>query len=99
MAYATPDVNDTKGIYEISNYLNTVSDGVLFPGLVGAIWFIIFISLLRLSPSRAFTTASFICSIIAMLLTILGLFSDRIMYLLFVLVAVGAVWIKLENKG
>lgn len=99
MTYDTPNVNDTKGIHEISNYLNTVSDGVLFPGILGAVWFIIFISLLKLGASRAFTTASFICSILAMLLTILGLFSDRIMYLLFVLVAVGAVWIKLENQG
>lgn len=97
--YAPPSNNDTLGVYEIFKYVNTVSDGIFFVGLAFVIWIIIFVSTKNYSSSRAFTFASFVSFILTLVLTVIDLISPKIMYLFVLLLAGGAMWMKLEAQS
>jgi uncharacterized membrane protein len=101
MAYYAPaNSTDVGGFYELFRYVNTVSGGnfallaILLP-----IWVITFIAVKQYSTSRAWTSASFICMVLGMILSVLGLISSKFAYLMIIFTAVGALWIKLEAKG
>lgn len=96
--YTPPSNNDTLGIHEIMNYVNTVSDGFFFYALLFAIWIIVFITGKSFSSSRAFTFASFLCFILSMILTVVDLIAPRVMYLFIFLMAGGVLWMKLEAQ-
>lgn len=95
--YPTPQLNDSTGIFELFNYVNNVADGLLFLVMLFVIWVITFIATKQYSTDRAFTYASFICMILAILLAILGLLGSQWMYLFVILTGVGAVWLKLSG--
>jgi len=96
--YPTPTNNDTQGIYEYFNYVNNVADGLFFPVIIFVIWFISFFAIKQYSTSRAWTFASFFCSILAMTLTVLNLINSKFMYAFFIATVIGFVWLKLESQ-
>lgn len=99
--YALPNATDMQGPLSFLNYANTVAEGLFFSGILAAAWFVIFIVSLggtRLNASRAWTVASFICSVLSIPLAITGLIAAKFMYLTFILFAFGIAWIKLENS-
>ena len=53
----------------------------------------------RNAAARAFTFASFLCSILAIPLVVTGFLAVKFMYLCFIFVAVGALWIKLSSPA
>jgi len=95
--YKEPGAEDTKGIFEFFNYVNNVAGGTFFPVMVFVIWVITFISLKNYSSSVAFTGASIITAFLCIPLAIMELISPRWMYLVFVLLAGGILWMKLEK--
>jgi len=96
--YTPPNGNETSGIFEFFKYTNDVSGGIMFPTILMVIWFILFISTKQFSSSRAWTYSSFITSIMAIILSVLGLIAPRWMYLTIFMTAIGMVWLKLEAK-
>ena len=96
--YPVPTVNDSGGIFEYFNYVNTVSDGFFFLVMVGLIWILVFINSKNFSNSRAFTYASFVSSILAILLALANLIAPMYMYLMIFMFASGLVWLKLEVR-
>lgn len=102
--YTEPTMNDTGGIFEMFRYVNNVADGLFFPVILGVIWFIIFITLLgsgnmqRSSVSKAWIFSSFLCSVLAIILSIMDLVAPKWMYALFVMTGFGALWAILEQS-
>jgi len=98
MGYFTePTANDTRGIFEFFNYVNVVEGGLFFPVMLLVIWTITFIGTKQFTTSRAWTIASFLCAFISVPLAIANLIAPRYMYLCFILLAVGILWLKMEN--
>jgi predicted MFS family arabinose efflux permease len=98
--YIEPTVNDTADFFSFFNYINnTASGGIFFPLILLAIGIITTIgSALTGKPvQRGFTFAAFICSILGMLLVLMGFMNKEYMYFCFFLTAVGVVWIRLSE--
>lgn len=95
--YIEPTGNDTQGIFELFNYVNVTSDGLFFPMMLLVIWVITFIATKQYTTSRAWTFASFLVSFISIILAISNLISPRYMYLCFILLGAGIIWLKLEK--
>ena len=96
--YVPPTGNDTLGFYEYFNYVNVVSTGLFFPVMMFVIWIIAFFALKQYSSARAWTFASFFCSILSILLAVMDLISSKFMYVFFIFLVVGLVWLKLETE-
>jgi len=97
--YTPPGKNDTQGFFELTKYVSSVTDGLLFPIILMVIWVVVFIATKQFSSSRAFTYAAFICTVLAIPLAVFEMLNPRYMYLFIVLLAAGAVWLKLEGGG
>ena len=96
--YVEPTSNDTLGFYEFFNYINeTATGGLFFPVILLVIWVITFIGTKQYSTSRAWTSASVVSGFLSIPLAIGGLISPRWMYLLFVFIAAGVLWLKIEQ--
>lgn len=96
--YTVPTANDTKGFFEIFKYIGvTASGGLFWPVILLVIWVVTFIALKSYSTSRAWTFASFFCSVLGILLAVMDYMAPTWMYLCIFLTAIGAVWLKLED--
>lgn len=97
--YQLPNLTESNdGMLGFLRYGNDVSDGILFPLVLLAIWIIIFVtSINTTSASRAWTITSLICSILSVMLAVMNLLAPAYMYGLFVMTAIGFVWLKLEG--
>lgn len=100
MAFAVPNASNTRDVFEIFKFINnSATGGIFFPVILLVVWVIAFIGSLaegRLA-SRAWIFASFISTILAILLALMGLLNPNYMYLLVLFVAFGILWIKLEK--
>lgn len=96
--YVEPTGNDTAGVFEFFKYVNTVSDNLFFPVILLVIWIITFIGTKQYSASRAWTAASFLVAFLSIPLAIGELINPRWMYMSFVFVAAGVLWLKLEKS-
>ena len=99
--YPEPNINETTGLFEVFQYVSRadVTSGLFFPVIMLVLWTVMFVSMKQYSTSRAFTASSFICMILSILLSVAGLLAPRYMYMCIVLVAIGAVWLKLETSA
>lgn len=100
--FSVPTVNDTQGFFEIFTWVNnTATDGLFFPIMLLTIWIIAFIGTITQTKkvSVAWTFSSFIGSILAILLSLMGFLSPNYIYLLVFGVASGILWTHLiKNK-
>ena len=91
--------NQTNGFYEIFKYIGGVpTNGLFWSVMLLVIWVIAFLGLKQYSTSRAWTFASFFCSILAIPMAVLDYISPRWMYLCIFLTLIGFVWLKLEAE-
>ena len=101
--YQYPNASDSTNLYQVFNYINNISDNYFFPTMLLVIWFISFVSVFSLggrsngSAARAWTFSSFIVSILAIMTTIMGFLSTKYMYLTFVMLGLGVLWLKLSS--
>lgn len=98
--YAVPTVNDTSNIYNLFSFVNSNSTGGHFmPIMLGVVWFVAMIGAIAegRQASRAFIFSSFITSVLAMILSLIGMLNPQYMYFTFLMVAGGIVWYKLDN--
>jgi len=65
--------------------------------MVLILWVITFTNTKQFTSSRAFTLASFLCAISSIILAVLDLISAKWAYLLIIMVAIGALWMKFEE--
>lgn len=98
--YPVPDVNNTKDLLSIFQFVNNeLTGGLFFPIILLVIWAIQFISVLAENrpASRAWVLASFTATILSIMLGILALMEQKWIYLLIIGVSLGAFWIKLAS--
>lgn len=97
--YNTPTGNETSGFYEIFKFVAIdTTEGLFFPVILFVIWLVAFMGLKGYSNSRAWTFASFMCTILGMMMAVLDLISPKWMYLTVFLTVIGFVWLKLEAE-
>jgi hypothetical protein len=98
MAYTPPSGNVTS-LNQVLVWVNQIVDGLLIPGTLGVIWFIIFIRLLFTTneTGKAWTAASFICMIASVLLRLTDLINTAFMVIFIIFTGIGVVWMHTEN--
>jgi hypothetical protein len=97
--YPTLTGNGTGNLYQLFQFVNSGVSGTFMPIMLAVIWIVAFVGAISegRQASRGFIFASFICSIMAVMLALIGLLAAQWMYLSFLFVAVGLVWYKLDN--
>ena len=99
--YPTPNVSDTGDLLSVFQWIsNTATEGLFFPIMILSIWVIQFIGVLSEGrpASRAFLFASFTATILSIILGILAMMAQKWVYLLVILVSLGAFWVKLSSS-
>lgn len=103
MAYTTyklPTEQNMTGLFDYFNWVQDVSNGFFFPMILFSLFIIIFIAIKgTYTSSRAFVTSSFICTILAIMMGILGFLAQWAIYAFVILTAIGAIWAYIENQG
>lgn len=98
MAYPLPTNNETKDLTSFFGYANNLAEGLFMAGLLGVIWVVILISMKNSGNAQSWTTASLICASLSIPFAVLGWIAPWVMYLFFVLTAIGFIWLKLQNS-
>lgn len=102
--YDMPNATDSENLNTFMGFINRSADGLFFPVMILVIWFIAFISIYssegqgRAASAKAFTVSSLITSILSIMLVILGFMASKFMYLQFILVGIGIIWLKMESN-
>lgn len=100
--FPTPGFNDTQDLLSIFQFVASdgVTGGLFFPIMIFVIWVIQFVGVLAESrpASKGFVFASFTATILSIMLGILALMESKWIYLLIVMVSLGAFWIKLSTS-
>lgn len=101
--YTEPSASDLSGGWNFFRWINAITGGLFFPVVLLVIWIICFVAMLfsgnsqSPSGSKAWTFASFISSVLSILLVVAELMAKEWMYASFVLLGIGVVWAILEN--
>lgn len=94
------EAENMDGMFGFFQWVQDVSGGFFFPMVLFAVFIIMFIAIKgTYTSSRAFVTSSFICTILSIMLGILGFVAQWVIYGFVVLTAIGAVWAYIENQG
>jgi len=102
--YEYPNATDSESFGNVMGYINRTADGLFFPIILLVIWFISFITILsnegqgRAGAAKAFTFSSFLTSILSMMLVLLNFMAVKFLYMQFIFVAVGVIWLKMEQN-
>lgn len=98
--FPTPTVNDTRDLLSVFQWISTdATGGLFFPLMILVIWAIQFIGVLAEGrpASRAWVFASFTATILSVILGILAMMAQKWIYLLILMVSLGAFWVKLAS--
>lgn len=96
--YNTTLTNESLDIYGIFKLVGSEPTGGLFWAVILlVIWVISFMALKQYSTSRAWTFASFFCSILSIFLVLMEYLAPKWMYFVIILTLIGFVWLKLEE--
>jgi hypothetical protein len=88
-----------EGAKTYFDWVQEVSNGSFFPSILFGLFVIMFMMFKAFSSNgKAFAGSSFICMIMAILLTTLGWMRSSYMYATIILTALGVVWSYLEDK-
>ena len=86
------------GFKTYGDWVQEVSNGSFFPFILLGLFVIIFMMFKAgTSNGKSFVGSSFICMVLAILLTTLGWLSSAYMYVSIILTAIGAVWAYHDN--
>lgn len=98
--YPVPNVTDTRDLLSIFQWIsNEATGGLFFPLMIMVIWIVQFIGVLSEGrpASRAWVFASFTATILSIILGILAMMAQKWIYLLILMVSLGAFWLKLST--
>ena len=98
--FPVPDSNQTRDLLEIFKFIsNDATQGLFFPICILVIWVIQFVGVISEGrpASRAFVFASFTATILSVILGILAMMAQKWIYLLILMVSLGAFWVKLAS--
>lgn len=84
------------GIEGLARYVNDSSGGIVGPFILLGIWLILLISQLTNGFTRSLMTSSLVVSVLAVLLTTVGLLSPTYMYISFAVLGLAAIIVRLN---
>lgn len=98
--YAMPNITNEDGIFGMFQYVSAVSNHLFFNVFLWVIFLITWMVAGRatMSFSKGLTFAGFIGMISSMILAVLGFVGSKTMYLMIIIMVVGAIWNHLENS-
>ena len=97
--YAMPNATDSADLLNFMHYVNNVTGSIFMPIMLGILGIIIFaVGSYQTSASRALAFSAFIISILGMFAAVMGFLAPSYMYLAFLALAGGVVWVILENR-
>ena len=93
--------NDTLDMYTLTSAANRISENIYMPIMLLVIYLVwILGSVFTGKPiSRSVLYASFICSILSILMVIMNWLATSYMYFLFFMTAVGVIWTILSEAA
>ena len=101
MTYPYPEITNgtTENLYTVFKFVNDGVGGIFMPLVLLAIWVIAMVGSISegRQASRAFIFASFITSLLSILLTLIGMLNSQYMYFSFLLVGIGLMWFSLSE--
>lgn len=91
--FQTLQTNGTGDMYQIMNSANTISEGIFMPVMLLVIFMVWILGSVSIGKpiARSVLMASFICSILSILMVIMNWLSVTYMYFSFFMVAVGII--------
>ncbi len=94
-----PNDTDAESLFALARYASGI-EPLLFPIVMLCLWVVSFIIMMNKgeSGSRSWTFASFFTSVLVIPLTLMGFVSATNMYMIGIFVAVGVIWMILENN-
>ena len=98
--YPVPDANDTRDLLVMFQWIsNTATGGLFFPLMILVVWVIQFIGVIAEGrpASRAWVFASFTATILSIILGILAMMAQKWIYLLILMISIGAFWVRLVS--
>ena len=98
--FPVPGVNDTRDLLSVFQFIsNEATGGLFFPIMIMVIWVVQFIGVLSEGrpASRAWVFASFTATILSIILGILAMMAQKWIYLLVLMVSLGAFWLILST--
>lgn len=89
------------GMYTFMRWIQEpgVSGGVFIPWVLFGVYVIALLLLKGYQNSKAFSGASFMFMILAIIFRVLGFLSNKWMYFSIILVGLGAVWMHVDNSA
>ncbi len=98
--FPVPAANDTRDLLSMFQFIsNEATSGLFFPMMILVIWVIQFIGVIAEGrpASRAWVFASFTATILSIILGILAMMAQKWIYLLILMVSIGAFWVRLVS--
>lgn len=102
LPYNTLTANNTGDFFEIFQFINNdITGGMFFPLILAGIWFIVFIVgvINGRDASRSWIASSFMCSVLGIVLGLLGFLNKTYVYFLILLTAFGLLWRRFETAS
>lgn len=99
--YPIPQPEDTRDLLAVFQFIsNDLTGGLFFPIMILVVWTVQFIGVLAEGrpASRGWVFASFVSTILSMMLGILALLEQRWVYLLVIMTSFGLFWLKLAKS-
>lgn len=99
MVYENLSNQNVTNINNLFNYANEITNGWFGTAIILMTFFISFISLQArgFDAKRSFATSSFFATIIAIILRILSLVSDKIMFISILVTAAGVIYLVFDG--
>lgn len=98
--YPVPNATDTRDLLSMFQFIsNDATGGLFFPLILLTIWVIQFIGIISEGrpASRAWVYASFVSTVLGIILGILAMVAQKWIYLLILMVSIGAFWVRLVS--
>lgn len=96
MSFSAPGTNQT---YQLFQYANTVTSGWFGVGTLFTMWITIFLMLQVHGVKKAFTSASFLTMIFAILFRVIELVNDWVVYLFIIATGLSVLGHFIEKTG
>jgi hypothetical protein len=97
--YPYPTENQTLGFNEIVAWTNDVTNNLLFPLILLAMFVITFVGTMNFGNGRAFTYSMFFCSVLAIFMTVARMLNPVWMYLCFVGLGIALLIMRISKSS
>jgi hypothetical protein len=97
--YTMPTENQTLGFNEIVAWTNDVTNNLLFPLILLAMFVISFVGTMHFGNGKAFTYSMFFCSILAIFMVVARMLNPAWMYLCFIGLGVALLIMRLIKSS